>query len=744
MTMLLEDAQRFTAHCFNGEPASCTYACPYHLDLRSLLKKAGKGRWDSYYKEMATAVSFPLVAGSLCDRACETHCQRRLVGDEPVQIREVEAAAIAYAKNQVPDVFSSVPKPDPVAVIGAGPAGLSAAFQIARKGYPVTVYEAADTIGGSLKGREEFPRFWEEIQAKFSVTQVEFRLSETVTSLDDLPEWKALILATGKDGNTFGLADSRDDVSFQTARAGVFAIGEVCGTDTCHALAEGNRIANCVEAYLLSGGTEFAHVQWDRELCNRYVDHPGAVSKPAVVKTGELFTKDEAKAEASRCMECDCDKCFTECDMLRKYKKKPHKLATEVYMDSTARPRISATVATRTAYSCTMCGRCRSKCPEKVDLGGLLQLSRANRLERDYYPPALHDYWLREMDFAVSEAGFAAPPPGQDACQYAFFPGCQLGAANPEYVFRSYDFLTENYDTGIILGCCGAPAYWGGDNRRVTENQDRIRGQWESMGKPTLVFACATCERQFEKFMPEIPRVSLYTLLAGSGKVAPKAVFPQASIFDPCSAEASDGIKAAVRSLVEKAGTAVSDYDSDGFCCGNGGHIMLANPDLYNDLANKQAYESDLPYVVYCVNCREVFAQREKPCVHVLDMVFDLEPCGNITLEEKRVNSLKVKKTILKKWGQDFTPQHRPWDDVNIQIPGPVQEAMEKKLITDSDVRETIWSAEQSGEGFTDEDGNVACWMVKPALTYWVQYQKDGDLYRVSDVYCHRMHFRNN
>ena len=47
MTMQPEDARQYTENCFHGEPASCTYACPYHIDLRALLKKAARGRWDS-------------------------------------------------------------------------------------------------------------------------------------------------------------------------------------------------------------------------------------------------------------------------------------------------------------------------------------------------------------------------------------------------------------------------------------------------------------------------------------------------------------------------------------------------------------------------------------------------------------------------------------------------------------------------------------------------------------------------
>ena len=63
--------------CFNGEPASCSYACPFHLDIRSFLEKAGKGRWMPAYKELRNAVVFPVLVSVLCDEPCRDRCQRR-------------------------------------------------------------------------------------------------------------------------------------------------------------------------------------------------------------------------------------------------------------------------------------------------------------------------------------------------------------------------------------------------------------------------------------------------------------------------------------------------------------------------------------------------------------------------------------------------------------------------------------------------------------------------------------------
>ena len=54
-----DDVFRYLGDCFYGEPASCSYACPFRLDLRAFLKKMAKGRFDAAYKELCTVIPFP-------------------------------------------------------------------------------------------------------------------------------------------------------------------------------------------------------------------------------------------------------------------------------------------------------------------------------------------------------------------------------------------------------------------------------------------------------------------------------------------------------------------------------------------------------------------------------------------------------------------------------------------------------------------------------------------------------------
>jgi len=378
-----------------------------------------------------------------------------------------------------------------------------------------------------------------------------------------------------------------------------------------------------------------------------------------------------------------------------------------------------------------------------VDIGALSQFSRAARVSAGVHPAALHDFWLREMDFATTEGAFASPPEGKTTCAYAFYPGCQLGAANPAHVLRSYEFLKQACDTGVVLGCCGAPAYWAGDEARLGANIEETRRHWLELGRPTMIFACATCEKLFAAFMPEIPRTSLYQVLALSGRPVPAGPFADATVFDPCAARAEDGMQSGVRELARKAGATLQELSKPNRCCGHGGHIRVANPALYKEIARHRVAASDKPYIVYCANCREVFASQGKQCAHILDLVFGLDVDAQVpTIQQKRDNSLMVKRELMKQiQGLDFSPAPHEWDGLTLLIDPKVQRELDDKLISEADLKEVIWLAETSGEKFCDEhDGVFIASLAKPVITYWVQYRETGpQTYEVQSAYYHRM-----
>jgi len=204
-------------------------------------------------------------------------------------------------------------------------------------------------------------------------------------------------------------------------------------------------------------------------------------------------------------------------------------------------------------------------------------------------------------------------------------------------------------------------------------------------------------------------------------------------------------MEAGVRALVGKAGVSLEELAEPNRCCGHGGHIRLANPELYEEITAHRAEASDRPYIVYCANCREVFASRGKECAHVLDMAFGLSPGARVpTLQEKRDNSLRVKKELMKGIKDvDFEPERHPWDELTLIIGDDLQKDLEEKLISAADLKEAIWAAENEGDRFVDEGGGTSiASMVKRVITYWVEYRKTAPkTYEIVNAYYHRMRF---
>ena len=130
------------------EWAPCRYDCPVHADVRAYVELIAQGRWQEAVDVIRDALPFAAVCGRICHHPCESNCRRNDI-DAAVAVREVKrfVAEVQGARG------ASVRKPArqdkaKVAVIGAGPAGMSAALDLARMGYRPTVFEKFPVGGG--------------------------------------------------------------------------------------------------------------------------------------------------------------------------------------------------------------------------------------------------------------------------------------------------------------------------------------------------------------------------------------------------------------------------------------------------------------------------------------------------------------------------------------------------------------------------------------------------------------------
>ena len=132
--------------------APCAHTCPVGIDVPGYVTLVSKGRFDEAYELIMEKNPLPGICGRVCTHPCESKCRREQI-DEPISIRTIKRFVTDYMGNGG-RTKKKEPKPllnrQPVAVIGAGPAGLTAAYFLALKGHPVTVYEKLPTPGGML------------------------------------------------------------------------------------------------------------------------------------------------------------------------------------------------------------------------------------------------------------------------------------------------------------------------------------------------------------------------------------------------------------------------------------------------------------------------------------------------------------------------------------------------------------------------------------------------------------------
>ncbi|MDR2470079.1 MAG: glutamate synthase subunit beta [Tannerella sp.] len=207
-TLNSSDRRTQASRCMDCGVPFCHWACPIGNRQPEWQDKLYHGRWEEAYRILEQTCDFPEFTGRICPALCEKSCVLALSIQEPVTIRENEVAIteMAFAEGFVKPV-QPIRNGRKVAVIGSGPAGLTVANQLNRKGYAVTVFEKDEFIGGLLRygipnfklGKKIIDRRIALMQEEGIVFSTNVKVGETLSATTVMDMFDAVCVAIGSE-----------------------------------------------------------------------------------------------------------------------------------------------------------------------------------------------------------------------------------------------------------------------------------------------------------------------------------------------------------------------------------------------------------------------------------------------------------------------------------------------------------------------------------------------------------------
>ncbi len=313
----------------------CARICPLGMNIPQMLRQVQEHKPVEAVGTLRAALALPAVLGRLCHRPCENGCRRGNC-DSAAAIRDVER--YVADNDQSREIGYLPPRKAAtgrrVAVVGAGPTGLAAAYALCRAGHEVVVYDRNPKAGGSLwkaVADESVPAGLVERELQdLERFGVEFRTGVAVGGESGMAELRAghdaVLLAVGElakgEGTPLGveltgagLKIVRAD-AYLTSVDGVFAAGSAIRPlkQVVRAMAEGQSAAEAIDKFL-AGATPAKDAKPFSSLMGR-LERPelltfqqGASSAPRLVPTAggaSGYSEQEAADESARCLHCDC------------------------------------------------------------------------------------------------------------------------------------------------------------------------------------------------------------------------------------------------------------------------------------------------------------------------------------------------------------------------------------------------------------------------------------------------------
>jgi glutamate synthase (NADPH) small chain len=748
-----KELRELEGRCIQEEAPTCAARCPIHVDVRKFLTNAEKGSWDEAKRTLAIMMPFPGILGRICDHPCESVCRRGEAGGA-IAISRIEKIAVergVATARRIP-----LPRKEArVALIGGALSGLTAAWDLAYKGYGVTVFQREERLGGGLGERVTRLAPHEVIEEEMKV------LTGLGVEVEPLPEtcgreWVYKLMDRfdavyiGLDSENIPDFDVTiiDPPTLAASGDGFFAGGRDAPESPFSpigAVGEGRKAAVSIDRFIQKVSLTAAREKEGPYVTRLFTSLEGVESLAGILAEDPErgYSGEEAQKEAGRCLKCECMECVKVCVYLEQFKAYPKQYVRQISNNETIVMGNHGQI-NRLVNSCSLCGLCKEVCPNDISMAEVCIEGRKSLVIRNKMPPSAHEFALEDMRSAGSDkSAFASHEPGKEKSAFAFFPGCQMGASNPDHVIKAYAYLREHLEggVGLMARCCGAPAEWAAGQELFEEAQALLATDWEMLGNPVMIVACPTCYKVFKERFPLMEITTLWHMINAEKRA--ECANLTLAVHDPCATRHEPGIREAARHVLEDLGCALEELKLSGEmteCCGFGGLMAASNPALARDVAKKRASRSETDYVTYCAMCRNSLAASGKKVFHILDLLFGT-PAGKAPgLSDRRENRYRLRERLVAELWKGKERAMEEYEGIVLYIDPPVQELMEERRILAEDVQKTIAHAEKSGTGFYDQETDRRLGAFTPAhVTYWVLYGKEADGFRIHNVYCHRM-----
>ena len=769
-----DNLREWEQKCIQEEPPECTAACPIHVDARLFVKEMGRGDREGAFKVLARTMPFPGILGRICDHPCELKCKRR-EAEEPIAISLLERNCVEQATGRV-RVQLLPRRGQKIAVIGGGLAGLTAAWDLLKKGFGVTVFERNSQLGGFLR---EFPesilprKIIAEELGVLETLKGDIRLGEHLdaTIFDNIcREFDAVFIDRGAAGdcdlplkqNATGEICA-DTATGATEREGVFAGGGTCSSGPYSPINEtiqGRKGALSIERFIqkanMGAGREKDGSFQTRLFTSLAGIAPFPRVRPEAVDAG--YSDEEARREAGRCIQCECLECVKNCLYLERYQGYPKKYARQIFNNERV---IYGAAHTKNQFvnSCSTCGLCETVCPKDFNMGDLCLQARRTMVEQKVMPASFHEFALQDMAHSNGERfALSRHENGKVRSGWLYFPSCQLCATSPGEVISSYRYLREHLagGVGIMLGCCGAPAFWAGRDDLFGDVMGMLRSEWERLGKPVVITACSSCQSLFKEHLPGMETVSIWKVLEETGlpHEACTASGTTLCVADPCITRHDRDVQGSVRNIVRSLGVAIAELPLSGDkpeCCGYGGLMYNANPKLALDVIARRVTDETgrslkHDYVAYCAMCRDNLAATGKRVSHLIELIFphvdgsDPAARGWISWSQRRTNRARVKRMILRECGEKGESVEEAYANGALVMTPEVSRKIDERRILEDDISRVIAHAERRGKRLkNNQTGQCRAYHQTENVTFWVDYTPENGRFTIHNAYCHRM-----